>query len=238
VEDYVREHSAGSLVRSELEIYRRHFPLFVLVTLIPYAPFLVWQLFAGVSKANLAVLFLISLLNTVPITVIISDACVGNAPHFSRAWRRAFSKLTVTAVLTILASVGLALLGAVLLIVPGLVLTVWFYFAGVVAVLEQRGVGASLARSREIGKGFYWRILGLLLLNYVIFFAGTFVLGFALGFAGAEAHVSSNIIMLLSAALSAVTSPLVAIGTVLLYYDLRVRKEAYDGTRLAEDLKR
>jgi hypothetical protein len=35
-----------------------------------------------------------------------------------------------------------------------------------------------------------------------------------------------------------ITAPLFLVAVVLLYYDSRVRKEAYDNSALAEDLRR
>lgn len=60
---------------------------------------------------------------------------------------------------------GLACLaGFVLFIIPGIILSVWFNFAQYAFVMEdKRGVQA-LVRSRELVKGYWWSMLGRLLL--------------------------------------------------------------------------
>jgi hypothetical protein len=63
---------------------------------------------------------------------------------------------TVLAV-TITASLGV-LAGAVLLVVPGVILLVWWLLAYQPVLIEQLGWRASLARSRELARGYFWQL--------------------------------------------------------------------------------
>lgn len=74
------------------------------------------------------------------------------------AWRRAGTLLWV-GVLTGL----LQFFGFLLLIIPGILFTVWFAFAEVEAVLSGAGTFSSLEQSRERTRGHFWAVLWRLL---------------------------------------------------------------------------
>lgn len=240
MEGYVRQHSAGTIVRSSFEIYRRYFGVLLLSTLIPFVPFLILQLLGVIeqnSVAGVVLLFLPSLLNIVPTTVLISDICVGNEPALGRAYRRAFGKLTGKVLLTILLVFGLIVLGFVLLIVPGIVAGCWLTFAAVVAVLERTSAPAALGRSRQLGKGHYLRNAGTYVVTGLIAYVPAFILSAIIGAVGGLADAPRKVIELAGSLLGVLAAAPPAIAVVLLYYDMRVRKEAYDSTKLAEDLR-
>ena len=56
------------------------------------------------------------------------------------------------------------LFGFVLLIVPGLLFVVWFAFAKFINLEKGSGIKESLAKSKELVKGIYWKILGRLII--------------------------------------------------------------------------
>jgi hypothetical protein len=92
-------------------------------------------------------------------------------------------------------------------------------------------VGKSLKRSATLSKGSRFRIF----LIYIVFLIAGMLLGGALGWlAGALGNLIPNVmvrlILLFIAAFigGALTGPLATIGIALLYYDERVRKEAFD----------
>ncbi len=51
-------------------------------------------------------------------------------------------------------------IGVILLIIPGIIFGVWFYFAQYVLVIENVGVIAAMKRSRELVKGYFWPVVG------------------------------------------------------------------------------
>jgi hypothetical protein len=74
--------------------------------------------------------------------------------------------LTATAA-GILAALGIGL-GFVLLIIPGLyLLTIWSMLIPAI-VLERRSVGEAFGRSREIVRGNWWPVFGLILITFVL----------------------------------------------------------------------
>jgi hypothetical protein len=134
-------------------------------------------------------------------------------------------------------------LGLVLLILPGLgVLALGLFFAVrwslAVAAMMAEDVGpiTALRRSWNLVSGMWWRTFGILLVLTIM----QAVIGGALGFLfGLIVGVilSGDLLLAVGATgstlLNAVVSPIVTIGIVLLYFDLRVRKEGLDLDQLA-----
>ena len=95
-------------------------------------------------------------------------------------------------------------------------------FVWQVALLEGCGPRAALSRSSALVKESWWRVLGIMLLFGLIAGAISGVLG---------------MIPVLGSIVGAILSALVAIiGSTVLYYDLRVRKEGYSLEVLAGEL--
>ena len=113
----------------------------------------------------------------------------------------------------------------------------WLILTPSVAVLEGLGGMSALKRSRSLGKGYNWRNFGVLILLVVICAViGGIIGGLFGGFFPRSLGTFSHRVLLILIQL--LTAPLTWIAIVLFYYDLRVRKEAYDAAALAEDLRR
>jgi hypothetical protein len=131
-----------------------------------------------------------------------------------------------------------AAFAAFLVFVPILVVAisaiiVWVRYALAIAccVVEDLGVTSSIKRSAILSKGSRFRIF----LIYIVFVLLAVLLGAALGgLAGGVGTLIPNLttrlilIYLASFIASVLTGPLATIGIALVYYDERVRKEAFD----------
>lgn len=98
-------------------------------------------------------------------------------------------------------------------------------------VVEDLGPRASLKRSILLSKGSRWRVVAI----YLVFVLLSLILGFGLGaVAGGVGGLLHNkiaaavLIYLAGFIAGSITGPLATIGLSLLYYDERVRKEAFD----------
>jgi hypothetical protein len=98
-------------------------------------------------------------------------------------------------------------------------------------VVEDMGPRASLKRSVFLTQGSRWRVFVI----YAIFFLLSVILGGGLGAlavgAGAALHnkiAAAVLVYLAGFVAGSLTGPLATIGLSLLYYDERVRKEAFD----------
>jgi hypothetical protein len=98
--------------------------------------------------------------------------------------------------------------------------------------LEEIWGWPALQRSKALVKGYFWHTLGI--------FVGLIMLLLILGICFALAAVLLSVPVLSFkfglAALEVAAQALIVLGTVLTYYDLRVRKEAYDSQTLTSDL--
>jgi len=75
----------------------------------------------------------------------------------------------------------LILAGLILLIIPGIIASIWFLFAGYVAVLQRRSLIETLRQSRRLTQGVFWPLLGRWLLIILLVGAlGLIISGIAL----------------------------------------------------------
>ena len=174
-----------------------------------------------------------------------SEAYQGRAVDPGSALRQALSRwLTIVAaclakwlligvaglVVGIIVGVGGAVLGplAAVLAIPALALPVmmWtrFFAVPTVTVLEGLGTSDSLRRSSQLSQGFRWKVLGTYVVAYAIVFAITMaamVVAMLVLKNMILAQLASNLLSLLG-------FPLVGAVGVVLYYDMRIRKEGFD----------
>ncbi|NNJ07860.1 hypothetical protein HHX38_27585 [Streptomyces sp. PKU-MA01144] len=148
----------------------------------------------------------------------------------------------------LLGSAGGAVL-AVLGGIAGAVVTLWlmvrFALASPALMLERQGVIQSMRRSAKLVRGAWWRVFGILLLTMLLIFIVSLIIAipfgliaFAVDGEGLSGMFSGGtpdfgwpflIITGIGAVIaSAITYPISAGVTVLLYVDQRIRREALD----------
>lgn len=122
-------------------------------------------------------------------------------------------------------------LGMVSALVLGLLFYAWFIFAPSACVLENLGPVASLGRSRQLARGNFWRIIGLVVLIIIINLLILLPVNFVLGMAFDPMTSGTTGLMLnqaIQGAIKVILEPFFVIALVLLYYDIRIRREAFD----------
>jgi len=126
------------------------------------------------------------------------------------------------------------LLGLILLIVPGILWALKYSLAIPAALLEDLQAGAALKRSAVLTQGDRGRIFLLYVLFFVLDLIFFTVLGAFLGVSilshgGATLGTGTFVAMMFGGWLvKSLIGPVLTIGISLLYYDERVRKEAFD----------
>lgn len=134
-----------------------------------------------------------------------------------------------------LALMALTLLAAVVL---WIIMFFWFAFVFPVFVVENRAYGDAMRRSRELAKGNWGRIFLLALLTAVL----NWVLGLAIGalsgmlFGENPMGIQAVLAGLIEGIGNALMLPIGLIAFVLLYFDIRVRKEGFDLQILAQEM--
>lgn len=130
---------------------------------------------------------------------------------------------------TLAAGIGL------LVLIPGIVVYVWFCLAAPVVIIEREGGFGALRRSRVLVKGFFDKAFFLVVwLTLVEAFVVILVLSLPLLFGSFPGFPS--FLSVLSLCLSLPINAFRVISTTMLYYDLRIRKEGYDLQLLTQEL--
>lgn len=131
-------------------------------------------------------------------------------------------------------------LGLFCCLVPGILFGVWFSMTAPVCVLEGRGGTAAMGRSRELVRGHGWRVVGLFLLSFLVTVALTIGISILSAFViplMTENQVTQAVVQQgISALIELGIAPLWSVSWVLLYYDLRIRKEGFDMEILARTM--
>lgn len=142
---------------------------------------------------------------------------------------------------------GLAIgLGLLLLIVPGIILSLLWFVIGPVAVAERAGVSKAFARSRDLTRNHRWWLLLLavifviasgflsFILNMIVMVAAG---GAAFAAGGTESlgdmSVVSYVALALTTAIEAIVSMVGAAGVAAVYVELRAVKEGAGHTSVA-----
>jgi hypothetical protein len=141
------------------------------------------------------------------------------------------------------AALGAPSIPIILLLVAALVALVLFVYvrtslAVPSIVLERLSGWNGLVRSWELVRGLSWRMLGIRLLLAIITFIITGVVTVLFSVAGAALDANGRFIVqqVASALATVFVSPITYIAVTLLYYDARIRKEAFDIEMLAQTL--
>jgi hypothetical protein len=170
------------------------------------------------------------------ITRAAADVYLGEPVGIGRTYRFALGRLHLILWITILATLA-TLLGLVLLVIPGIIVLVRLAFAAPVLVVEDLRGRKAIGRSWRLAKGHFWRILGTLVLA-----------GLIVAIVAAIVSIPGELVVqglgpgawpisaLVSAFASVLTTPFSMLVIVLLYFDLRIRKEGFDMEVMAREL--
>jgi hypothetical protein len=258
----LRPLEIGDLLDETFRMYRRHFLLFAGISIIISAPiagfwgYLYFSLLNGVAEQagtgqplNVSnetlvagvVVGVITLLlvpfNYGAVTYAVCESAQGRpvtawgvVRGVGRKYFQIFGYVLVIALMT----VAFCLLPLWIWILVGWVALLPVMF------IENTGLIAAMGRSWRLTQGYWWRTLLILFLVFIVYYVAQIALGAYL--AGAQFLVvivlsSVTTAWIFSAASIIVTSlvnPIIQIAVVLIYFDLRVRREAIDLFQLAQ----
>lgn len=251
----LRPLSLGELLDHTFSLYRHHFLLFVGLMAAPYLLLLGVTLLldaftqtsrqeaaAGMLAAVLVLVFVILIgslivygLTQAATVFAVSEVHLGRTTTIREAYNGVWGDIGRVIFIQILIGFG-TFIGLLLLIYPG----VWFLLrssvAIPVAVVEDLHSTDAIRRSIELTKGFTGRVLLILVLmiviNWVAAVVFQFPLFFVIAFYAAKGGQMPLWVTMLSrigeSAATILAGPLATIAFALLYFDLRVRKEAFD----------
>jgi hypothetical protein len=197
-----------------------------------------WTVFAGFGVASL-IGFVAGQLATGACFKAVAQAYLGEKPRWRDSLGFALRRFHSILWIVILAGI-LTLIGFVLLIAPGVYLAVAFAVALPVLMTEGLKGRHALGRSRWLVQGRWWKTLLLLVVaGLLASIVGGVISGVITGLV--VASPDSPVLVFLIGAVAAtagalVTTPFSAAYHTVLYFDLRVRKEAFDLQLLAQTL--
>ncbi|HEU5359063.1 MAG TPA: hypothetical protein VFU45_08080 [Gemmatimonadales bacterium] len=181
-------------------------------------------------------------------TYVVSGAYLNHEVSATQALERALPRLWQL----ILCSFGFGLLvglGMLLLFVPGVIALSGCVLCFTAVVVERLDAQAALGRSWELTRGFRWRMLGLLFVFGVVLYVPMLAVGVVVGMMGGLDPAAIRAVQMggtvtagflfvsvVTAVVQIVLSPFLYCILVTAYYDLRVRKEAFDLELLAGSL--
>lgn len=234
----VRAMSMGELLDTGFRLLRDHFVLLLGISAALYVPLSILQaalgapgqgqdptLTLGVSLLFLLLFLAISPVVGVAITYALGEVYMGRTATIGEAFRKGLAILMPVLGTSLLSA--LAVMGALLLlIVPGVWVGLGLLLLSQVMVFENRFGSAALGRSLELMKGQRLRGFGIVLVVAILSSVIGFGAQLALGFIPLVGPVASGLV-------SAVTGAYMSAVLVVLYFDVRCRKEAFDLEHLA-----
>ncbi|MEV6903686.1 hypothetical protein [Amycolatopsis sp. NPDC051372] len=175
------------------------------------------------------------------LTVVMGKAVLGRPVDFRTALREAAPRLLPLLGLTVLYALA-TMVAAIFCLLPAVIPYVFWALASPALVLERGTIRQAFGRSRTLVSGAFWRVLGILLLAAVIGWLISAIIGipFDLGsgaFSGlfdpqATVPVQTTGGLVLSAVgvviARTIVAPFIALVTVVLYIDQRMRREGMD----------
>jgi hypothetical protein len=169
-------------------------------------------------------------------TFAISERYLGNDVTIGDALRRGLSHFWPLSIAQITATIRV-IFGFFLLVIPGILwMLSYVLIVPVILVEGQKGM-ASLRRSRELIKGYRGKAFCILLIVNLLQLVLMGGVGFISGiFLSSETGSGSILGSALNNLLSIVFTPLGIIAAILLYYDMRIRKEGFDLEMLSRAL--
>jgi hypothetical protein len=132
------------------------------------------------------------------------------------------------------------ILGIIACIIPGIYLWVAFALAVPVLLMEDRRGWKALSRSRALVRGFWWRAFAIMAFGTILGWIISSVIGGLFGGAAAfgtssDEDIGAAVAQVIGGTVAKlITTPFIAAFITVLYFDLRVRKEAFDLQLLAE----
>lgn len=173
------------------------------------------------------------------LAVAISRRYLGSDIQIADAYNQVFQHigpLVITWIIVTLATV----VGTMLCVIPGIYLAVSLAFAWPLVILEGLAPRAAISRSQELVSGYWWRVFSTMLLLGVIVMviqmAVMFPLSLLLNLVLGQSAVTQGVNQFFSSLIGMALLPLTMTGLIVLYYDLRVRKEAFDLELMADQI--
>lgn len=163
------------------------------------------------------------------ITHALGDCYLGRTPDAKNSLSVGVDLLIPLIGTSLLAGL-LIVIGFCLLVVPGVYLMLCYALIAQVIVLERTYGMAALSRSKQLTEGYLLRLLAIFAVVWLVMMVVGGGVQLILGFFPLLGAVASGVVQALAFAYSSAVS-------VIVYFDLRCRKEAFDLEHLAQTVE-
>ena len=263
---YIPKRDMGRIIMDTLKIYRderRQFPLLALIALAPnilldliypslltdFTPgssgfnFIDWWSSNIILASGSLILLILGIFSSAWATgaavCAVFDYQLGRPVQASQCIERAWKKIGVlclTSLLFTIIMIGSFLLMLIIIGIPiFFYFVVAFFFYSPAIMLEDEDVIGSLGRSRQLVSGSWWRVFGIGMVIAIILSSIYMVANYLGGIISPILPYSDIVFNL---AINIILLPIGIIAMVLVYTDLRVRKEGYTHTQMVYELGR
>ena len=254
----MRPRTLGEILSAAFDIYKANVSKLIVIVAVVVVPLsflgaVLVQVLAGSNEETVMVLgqpttvsdrtfaaFVVGSIIGAIVAVIISAvlqaammraaalATIGDPVDVSDSYRWGLKRFGSVLLVAFLVGITVAV-GFVLLIIPGIIFLTFFSVSIPALVIENRRGTDAMKRSWELAKGHFWHVLGVIIVAAII----TGVVSSVVGSFGGSNWFGSWIF---SAIAQIITAPFSALVSVLLYLDLRARKEALTADSLRTEL--
>lgn len=157
-----------------------------------------------------------------------AQATIGDPVNVEASYRYGFRRLGSVILISILVALIVAA-GFILLIVPGIIFLVFLSASIPALIVENRRGTDALGRSWGLVQGNFWHALGVI-------FVAAVIVGVISGIIGAIGGSNWAVRWIFTAIAQIVTAPYAALVSVMLYLDLRARRESLSASTLRQEL--
>jgi hypothetical protein len=198
-------------------------------------------LFGCIGTAASALLIMVgSMLSQAALTESVSETYLGREVSVGQAYRAILPRFLSLLGASILVTL-VVWFGFILLVVPGVIFGLWLFLTTPSIVVEGRRATSGMARSKALASGNLGKIfaVGFLagLISLVITLPTTYLGGMVTTLLGRNNLMLGMFINRFMSVLSQIlATPIGAAASILLYYDLRIRKEGFDLQMLAQTM--
>ncbi len=240
----IRAMSFAEIMDTGFRIVRQHFGLIIGIAAALYVPIAILGAlvapepvpgsgpWASVGAGRVGFLIglvlyavVVSPIVSAAITFAIGEIYVGRSTTVGQSLRVGASMLLPIAGTSILVGIAV-MIGLVLLVIPGVYLFLCFLLVWQVMVLERRYGFAAMGRSRELMRGSLLRGFGITLAGGIIVSVVGGAIGLVVGHVPLLGPIGEGVARAAGVAYTSAVA-------VVLYFDVRCRKEAFDLEHLA-----
>jgi len=205
-----------------------------------------WQALLGLGPLGLLYIggwILLFPLSEAALAFAVSETYLGRRISVREAYRRMWPLIWRLLGTMILVAIVI-LLGTSMCLIPGLLVWVWFAITTPIVALERSWGPTAMDRSYRLVSGHWWRVLGALILLQLIIIVATVAISILpaiivmLWLGESNPLLAQSLTTAIQTITNIIVRPVLMTGIVLIYYDLRIRKEGFDLVTLTQALER